>query len=517
VSTPKGGRGNAKAAANGHIAPGAVLAERYRLEERVAAGGMGEVWRATDLLLERSVAVKLLRESLAEDPIVAERFRREALLAAQVSHPNMAGVYDYVQGEGRPGIVMEFVEGETLAQRLAREGHLSVADSVRVADGILSALRSAHETGIIHRDVKPGNVMLTANGGVKVTDFGIARAVTDHTLTETGAVIGTAHYLSPEQVAGRQATPASDLYSVGAVMYEMLAGKKPFEAETPIAAAMKRLTEEPPPVRSVRKDVPEAVARVVSRALVRDPAERYVTADEMRQALDDAVDASTPATSPGIVLDPAPTEVLPLGDLPGAPDERGSAAETRVIPGVVAERRKREYKRLIGYLALFALGIGLLTVLILAIAGAGTDVVAVPDFKGMTYEAAKARADDLGFVATRSDRPSAAPAGTVVSQSIQKGTRLASGQPLTLFVSTGTPPGVKPPDVVGMELDKAKRTLEEANFEVNVFIQPTSEFDAGKVFKQDPGPDEMAQPGQTVDIFVASEPPRKHGKGKGGD
>jgi serine/threonine-protein kinase len=511
VTAPKGhGR---TAPTNGRPEAGAVLATRYRLEERVAGGGMGEVWRATDLLLQRTVAVKLLREALAEDPVVSERFRREALLAAQLSHPNMAGVYDYVQDEGRTGIVMEFVEGETLAERIARKGRLSVAESVRVGTSLLSALRAAHQAGIVHRDVKPGNVMLTESGDVKVTDFGIARSTSDHTLTEAGMVIGTAHYLAPEQVSGKAATPASDLYSVGAVMYEMLAGKRPFEAESPIAVAMKRLTEEPPPLRSVRSDVPAPVANAIARALERDPAERYASAEEMRRAVDDAAGASAPATMP-TRLDPTPTDVLPVDGPSDATATSAAHAETRDVPAVVAERRKRDYKRLVAYLALFAAGIGILVFTILAVWG-GTDIVTVPPLKGQTFEEAKRQAEDLGFKVSRSDRLSSAPAGTVVSQSPDAGTRLAFGKRLTLFVSTGTPPGVKPPDVVGMDAEEAQRTLEEANFSVNVIVVQTDEFEAGKVFKQDPSSDELAQPGDQVDIFVASEQPKRHGKGRG--
>ncbi|MGH2726771.1 MAG: serine/threonine-protein kinase, partial [Actinomycetota bacterium] len=227
MTAPKKGNGRAKEAV--------VLGDRYRLEAQVATGGMGEVWRATDTLLERTVAVKLLRESLAEDPVLSERFRREALMAARLSHPNMADVFDYVQDDARPGIVMEYVDGETLAERIAREGALSVADAVRITSALLAVLQVAHDQGVVHRDVKPGNVMLPPADGVKVTDFGIARATGHETITETGMVVGTAHYLSPEQVSGKPARPESDIYSAGAILYEMLTGKKPFEAETPLA------------------------------------------------------------------------------------------------------------------------------------------------------------------------------------------------------------------------------------------------------------------------------------------
>ncbi|MGH2795577.1 MAG: protein kinase domain-containing protein, partial [Actinomycetota bacterium] len=326
-----------------------VLAERYRLEDQVATGGMGEVWRATDMLLERTVAVKLLRESLAADPVVSERFRREALMAARLSHPNMADVYDYVQEADRPGIVMEFVEGETLAGLIARDGALDVTDAVRIASALLAVLQIAHEAGIVHRDVKPGNVMISPTGEVKVTDFGIARAAGHETLTETGMVVGTAHYLSPEQVSGKPATPSSDIYAAGTILYEMLTGEKPFAAETPLAVAMRRLNEDPTPPREHRPDIPEPVAQVVQRSLQREPDRRYASAKGMRSALETAL-ASAPTPPAG--LDPTRTEVMPaIGDAdaltqivnaqPAAP-----AAITGLSPAAeVSARRRRDYRR----------------------------------------------------------------------------------------------------------------------------------------------------------------------------
>jgi serine/threonine-protein kinase len=500
---------------------GVMLAGRYRLEERIAAGGMGEVWRATDTLLQRVVAVKLLRDSLSEDPVVAERFRREALLAAQISHPNMAGVFDYVQEHDQPGIVMEFVDGESLADRLAREGKLPVADAVRVTSALLAALQSAHDAGIVHRDVKPGNVMLSSNGDVKVTDFGIARATSDHTLTETGTVIGTAHYLAPEQVSGAQATPSSDLYSAGAILYEMLGGRKPFQAETPIAVAMKRLTEDPPALRTLRKDVPEPVEAVVDRALARDPSDRFASAADMRAALDEAYAGVQPATLPQR-MDPTPTMVLPVEETAGAATTVGAmpavSQQTGVGPAaLVARRRKREYKRLVGYALLLAAAIGVATLLFLALTGNGQDVFATPNFKGGTIQQARVEADRLHLKLKEIPRDSTLPAGSVTGQTPTAGTPVVSGAEITLGVSTGNPPaptGTPVPDVVGQDRADAEDALKLAGFKVKVEETQTSSADPGKVVRQDPAFGDMAQRGDTVTIFVATEPP-KRGKGKG--
>jgi eukaryotic-like serine/threonine-protein kinase len=503
---------------------GEMLAARYRLDKRIAAGGMGEVWRATDTLLERVVAVKLLRDSLAEDPIVSERFRREALMVAQISHPNIAGVFDYVQEHDRPGIVMEFVDGETLADRLAREGSLPVGDAVRITSALLAALRSAHDMGIVHRDVKPGNVMLSSNGDVKVTDFGIARAASDHTLTETGTVVGTAHYLAPEQVGGAQATSASDLYSVGAILYEMLGGRRPFEAPTPIAVAMKRLTEDPPPLQSLREDAPDPVVAVVDRARAREPSDRFASAAEMGQAIDEAYADVQPATNPQ-GIDPTPTMVLPVEDVASAAATTASvrpavSEETGVAPALmVARRRKREYKRLVGYAVLLAVAIGVATLLFLALTGDGQTVVATPNFTGMTIQQAKATASDLGLTLKEVARDSSLPAGMVTGQSIPATTSVASGTEITVGVSTGNPPAaaeIPVPDVGDMDSKEAEDALKESGFEVKVSEFSTSSEDAGQVVGQYPPPGDMAQRGDTVTIFVATAPPKRR-KGKGHD
>ena len=511
---------------------GSMLGDRYRLEERVATGGMGEVWRATDTLLERSVAVKLLRESLAEDRVVAERFRREALMAAQISHPNMAGVYDYVQTKHhRPGIVMEFVNGETLADRLARTGPLPVGEAVRIGSGLLAALQSAHDTGIVHRDVKPGNVMLTASGDVKVTDFGIARATSDHTLTETGTVIGTAHYLAPEQVSGQQATPGSDLYSAGAVLYESLSGRKPFEAETQIAVAMKRLTEDPSPLSALRKDIPQPVANVIERALSRDPAERFASAAEMRLALEGALAGSQPATSPHKV-DPTPTMVLPAAEALGEPITDAyrppppgpeptppppSAPTGHAPAAAVSERRRGEYRRLAIMGVAIAVAVGVGVFLLLALTG-GTKIVQTPSFRGMTIEQARTAAADLGLRVNEVDRDSELPAGRVTGQSVPAGTPIGSGAQITLGVSTGDPPppAEKPvPDVVGLDEEAATDVLERAGFDVKVSEVETRRADPGHVFGQYPLAGDMAQEGDEVTIVVAVEPKRGKGDGDG--
>ncbi len=496
-------------------ATGALLADRYRLERPVAAGGMGEVWRATDTLLERIVAVKLLREALAEDPVVSERFRREALVAAQLSHPNMAGVYDYVKDNGRRGIVMEFVEGETLAERLAREGRLEFHEAVRIVSALLAALQTAHIAGIVHRDVKPGNVMLTPAGEVKVTDFGIARVVTDKTITETGMVVGTAHYLSPEQVSGTSTTPASDLYSVGAMLYEMLAGAKPFQAETPLAVAMLRLSADPPPLRGVRPDVPETLAQLVARAMAREPDARYASADDMRRGLEGALAAERQTH---VRVDPEPTLRLPIEESEATTVAYVRPAE-KSIASAVAKPRRREYKRLGVFALLLALVIGLIMLGALALTGRG-GTVTVPAFTGLQRAQAQQEAASLGLKLDFTEVPDAAAEGLVLTQDIPRGTELARGETVELTVSSGVPPqppGIEIPNLRGRKEGDAKEILEDMDFEVgDVTKEASTEVEEGRVIRTEPPAGDRLEPGGTVDIVVSSGPERKK-RGRGND
>ncbi|MGH8938175.1 MAG: protein kinase domain-containing protein, partial [Actinomycetes bacterium] len=226
-----------------------LLGSRYRLTDRIAGGGMGEVWRARDEVLGRDVAVKILRREYAEDPTFLERFRAEARHTASLSHPNIAAVYDFGQGDddlGSPFLVMELVPGEPLSALVAREGPLAPDRTLDIIGQTALGLQVAHDTGVIHRDVKPGNILVTPDGAVRITDFGIARAVGAVPLTRTGAIMGTAFYISPEQASGGQITAASDLYSLGIVAYECLSGRRPFPGDTPVSVARSQGRDEPP-------------------------------------------------------------------------------------------------------------------------------------------------------------------------------------------------------------------------------------------------------------------------------
>jgi tRNA A-37 threonylcarbamoyl transferase component Bud32 len=261
------------------------LAGRYRLEERIATGGMGAVHAATDERLGRRVAIKLLKEELSDNPTFVERFRREARAVAALSHPNIANVFDYGEDEDTRFIVMELVAGRDLARLIREEGSVDPQRTALLCAQACDALAHAHAAGVVHRDIQPANIIVGDDDRVKVTDFGIARAVADVTLTATGSVLGTAHYISPEQASGDKIGPQADIYSLGIVLYEMLTGSLPFTGDSPVAVAMRHVSDDVPPPSELNPDVPKELDDIVDQATRKDPAHRYASAGDMGQAL----------------------------------------------------------------------------------------------------------------------------------------------------------------------------------------------------------------------------------------
>jgi eukaryotic-like serine/threonine-protein kinase len=298
-----------------------ILAQRYQLERRLAQGGMAEVWLATDLALTRQVAVKLLKPTLAADPVVAERFRREAIAVAQLSHPNIVAVYDAIEdtsgGSRRLAVVMQLVNGKSLRQLLDEQRRLSPDLTIHIGSCVAAALDAAHRAGLVHRDVKPGNILITPDGRVLLTDFGIAKGLgaTGDDLTSANVMMGTAKYLSPEQVRGKKLDGRADLYSLGLVLYECLAGRVPFLGETDTDTALARLNRDPTDLARLRPTLPYGLAELIHRLLARRPMDRFATGSELRVALtrvathaDDPTAANTPAQ-------PAPAR-RPTGENP---------------------------------------------------------------------------------------------------------------------------------------------------------------------------------------------------------
>src|ERR687893_1359397 len=300
---------------------------RYRILRRLGAGGMANVSLAEDEELGRRVAVKILNERYANDDLFVERFRREAKSAASLSHPNIVSIYDRGEAEGTYYIAMEVIEGRSLKELILTRGPLPVSVAIDYTKQILSALRFAHRNGIIHRDIKPHNVLLGAEDRLKVTDFGIARAGASQ-MTEAGSIMGTAQYLSPEQARGAPVTAASDLYSVGVVLFEMLTGQTPFNGDSPIQLAMKHLNETPKPPSQIRRGLPPELDHVVLRALAKEPEDRYQSSDELAADLD-RVDAGLPVADETAT---AATAVLSGAAAAAATQVLGPDASTRTLP-----------------------------------------------------------------------------------------------------------------------------------------------------------------------------------------
>jgi serine/threonine protein kinase len=311
-----------------------VLAERYEVEDLLGRGGMAEVYRGRDRTLARTVAIKVLARHLVADPPFVTRFQREAQAAARLSHPNLVSVFDTGSDGDFHYIVMEYVPGRTLAEVLRERGKLPLPRACRIAATVAAAFSAAHDAGIVHRDVKPGNVMLTGRGEVKLTDLGIARALGHESLTQTATVLGTAPYFSPEQARGEAVDARSDLYSLGCLLYEMLTGRPPFTGDSALAVAYKHVNEEPIPPSELDPHIPEDVEAVVLRSLAKDPDRRYKRARDMREDLEQIV--AGPAISPGskdsteVMPEPSSTLTLPGPPVPSVPRGPLTSGEPRL-------------------------------------------------------------------------------------------------------------------------------------------------------------------------------------------
>ncbi|QIS16988.1 protein kinase domain-containing protein [Nocardia terpenica] len=367
---------------------GAMIADRYRLQRLIATGGMGQVWEALDTRLDRRVAVKVLKAEFSTDPTFRHRFRTEARTTAQLNHPGIAGIYDYgetmdPQGGETAYLVMELVQGEPLNAVLSRLGRLSVAQGLDMLEQTGRALEVAHAAGVVHRDVKPGNILVTPTGQVKITDFGIAKAVDASPVTKTGMVMGTAQYIAPEQATGEDATSASDVYSLGVVGYEALAGHRPFTGDGALTVAMKHVREAPPPMPS---DLPPNVRELVEITMTKDPNRRYRSGGEFADAVAAVRSGRRPppprsmAGAPPIptgatrVLPPGPTTVLPRGDYDDATVRYANSGQpqpvgaTTVMPGHTGPEPEHERAGLTNtQKALAGLGVGALVLAALAI------------------------------------------------------------------------------------------------------------------------------------------------------
>jgi hypothetical protein len=490
------------------------LSDRYRLDDVIGTGGMGTVFRARDEVLDRTVAVKLLKESLATDESAVDRFKREARIAASLTHPGIAAVYDFGQEDGRPFIVMELLEGEDLHSVVVRNGQMDPIEAATICAQIADALEHAHSAGTIHRDVKPGNIFRTGNGDIKLTDFGIARLITQTTVTTSGSVLGTYQYLSPEVVNGEKATPSADIYSLGCVLFELLTGQTPFKGETPLSVAMAHVSKPAPEVRWVNPAVPDAISAVVSKAMAKDPAERYETAADMAKALREATGSVATA--------PAPTLAEPVAS-PAAAPPTGRANETarsEVLagPATAIDHTAPTTSRPVGLLAALAaaalVAIVLIAIIVRSLVDQTPTKIKIDDYVGRPYSTAAVAAKQAGLEPTRGEQLSVETKGEVVAQDPQPGETVGNGTVLKLIVSDGE--GVPVPEtLIGMSQEGAENAIRSLGL-VPVPAGPDVDNEAAVVVEVRPGAQTILRRGDSVTIFLeAAEEERGSGKGKG--
>ena len=464
---------------------GAVLLnDRYEMQQRIGRGGMADVYLARDILLDRLVAIKVLFPEFATDPAFVERFRREAQSAANLNHPNIVGVYDWGRSNNTYFMAMEYVPGRTLADALRDIGQISAMKAAEVGIEVAAALAFAHRNNVVHRDIKPGNILIGSSGQLKVADFGIARALgsaADNSLTQVGSVMGTAAYFSPEQAQGGQPDPRSDLYSLGIVLYEMVGGKPPFTGENPVAIAYKQVHDQPQPLNQLAPDVPRAFEAIVARLLAKDPALRYPSAEAARDDL-------------RRFRDGIPVQALAaiINRKPGDPTPSGVA--TTVIPEVTGDMLSSE---------------GATEVIPTVVTSSGTPSAGLPRTTinpnpdlppGYTPGVALASTDDI-----------ARRRKILVISAIAAAVVVLIGAVIAVFALSGggsTETLIEVPDVVGLPLDQAVTTLEADGFEVITTAEENPTKEANAVWSQVPAAGEsVSQGGRVTIIYNPSNQP----------
>lgn len=491
-----------------------VLSGRYRVDDLIGRGGMASVYRGYDQTLGRTVAIKILRSDLAGDAAFRTRFRLEAQAASRMAHATIVRVFDAgedaetgVDGVERPVpyIVMELVHGRLLKEIIA-EGKVPTEEALRYVDGILEALEYSHRAGVVHRDIKPGNVMITDSGRVKVMDFGIARAVSDSssTVAETTAIVGTAAYFSPEQAKGESVDARADLYSTGVVLYELLTGRPPFRGETPVAVAYQHVSEAPVPPSEIDESIPRALDAIVLRALAKDPFQRPQDAASFREALDETADGKAPSKR----------QMSALSNELYGPNPRQAAETARSLRQLSTDTTMRRTQPGPPVAWIWA-GVTVLAVLLVAVlvwvmqiqpaSNVPTNALTVPNVVDMSYDRAVEALQGEQLTASRVNQPDEKiAAGNVISSTPAAGTNVTAGQQVTLYVSTG-PDTATVPTLDGINETEARTALTNAGLTVgSIRRQNDAALAAGTVISATAEAGTEIAKGTTVNLVVAS-------------
>ena len=514
------------------------LAGRYEVRSLIGRGGMAEVHLGFDTRLSRVVAIKMLRRDLAQDSVFQARFRREAQSAASLNHPNIVAVYDTGEeiiedATGRsiavPYIVMEYVEGHTVKDLISDGTAVPINEAIEIVSGVLSALQYSHANHLVHRDIKPGNIMLTSDGKVKVMDFGIARALTDSqaTMTQTNAVVGTAQYLSPEQARGETVDARSDLYSTGVVLFELLTGRPPFKGDSAVAVAYQHVEQIPPTPSSILSDIPDSLDRVVLKSLAKNREDRYSSATAMLADLQRVAQGLDVGAPPA---DSWATEVLPAAGLasartaattqmaavPSHAPAAAMAATSTSLPAVAtddsaneATKARKRRTAIIATVVLIALLLIGGSVWALTRGAAEPESVAVPNVVGLTQAEAKTQIEQAGF--TWELNPDKVTSDTVAEGSVAStdpaaGTQAEKGATVRVTISSGPDSVTLPDNLVGMSPDDARKAIEALGlkWELDSSKVASDTVPEGKVAQTNPSPGSKVKAGQTIRAYLSS-------------
>lgn len=484
---------------------GRVLGNRYEMIKKIGNGGMATVYKATDLVLKRYVAVKILRDEFTTDEEFIKRFETEAQSAARLTHPNIVSIFDVGVDNGIYYIVMELIQGKTLKEIITEErGPLPWKWSVNVAIQIASALEMAHKNNIIHRDIKPHNIIITEDGIAKVTDFGIAKAVSNSTITAFGTTIGSVHYFSPEHARGGYTDAKSDLYSLGVVMYEMVTGKVPFDADTPVSVALKHMQEEPVPPIEENPNLPESINQIILKALKKDPMLRYQTSTEMLQDLRMALKNPNGDFVSNDDYDPtARTQRISTEELEREQRKQKNNKKQNKFVGFIKKHKK--LSTFLGLVILFFLAFGG-TILFLNVTN--PKEVSLPNVVGLSKEEAQKTIEDLKlkFEIESEEYNAEVEKDCIISQDptyTEKYNNVKEGSTVKVVISKGAEKTTVP-KVIGMQEDEAVKALEEAKLKAEIVEETSKKVEEGYVISQETDANTEANAGDTVKIHVST-------------